>query len=69
MDLQSRMKNKAFWIALVSAIVLLSQQLGLDIFPSNIMDITNTVLLICTLLGVFVDPTTPTIFDCPKEHK
>lgn len=69
MDLKSRMKNKTFWVALVSAIVLLSQQLGLNIFPNNIMDITNTILLICTLLGVFVDPTTPTIFDSPKEKK
>ena len=59
MDLQSRMKNKAFWVALVSAIVVLTQQLGLNIFPENIMDITNTILLICTILGVFIDPTTP----------
>lgn len=63
MDLKARMKNKAFWVALISALVLLAQQLGLDIFPPNIMDITNTVLLICTILGVFVDPSTEGILD------
>ena len=63
MDLKARMKNKAFWVALVSALVLLAQQLGLNIFPPNIMDITNTVLLICTILGVFVDPSTEGILD------
>ena len=63
MDLKSRMKNKAFWVALISALVLLAQQLGLNIFPPNIMDITNTVLLICTILGVFVDPSTEGILD------
>ena len=63
MDLKARMKNKAFWVALVSALVLLAQQLGLNIFPPNIMDITNTILLICTILGVFVDPSTEGILD------
>ena len=63
MDLKARMKNKAFWVALVSALVLLAQQLGLNLFPPNIMDITNTILLICTILGVFVDPSTEGILD------
>ena len=63
MDLKARMKNKAFWVALMSALVLLAQQLGLDIFPPNIMDITNTVLLILTILGEFVDTSTEGILD------
>ena len=63
MDLKARMKNKAFWVALVSALVLLAQQLGLNLFPPNIMDITNTVLLICTILGIFVDTSTEGILD------
>lgn len=64
--LKARMRNKTFWIALVSAIVLLTQQLNLNIFPSNIMEITNTVLLIFTTLGIVVDPTTPGITDKTK---
>lgn len=58
MDFKARFRNKTFWIALMSAIVLLAQQLGLNIFPENIMDIVNTVLLIATILGVVVDPST-----------
>lgn len=67
MNLRARMKNKAFWLALTSALVLLAQQLGLDIFPDNAMDIVNTLLLIATILGVIVDPTTPGISD-GEEH-
>ena len=52
-----------FWIALTSAIVLLTQQLGLNIFPENIGEIMNTILLIFTILGVIVDPTTSGITD------
>ena len=68
MDFKSRIKNKTFWIALASALVLLSQQLGLDIFPDNAMDIVNTLLLIATILGVIVDPTTPGIKDHSEEE-
>lgn len=63
MDWKARFKNKTFWVALMSAIVLLTQQLGLDIFPSNIMEIVNTVLMILVILGVVVNPTTDGITD------
>lgn len=63
MNIKLRMKHKEFWIALVSAIMLLAQQLGLNIFPENTMDILNTILLILTILGVFLDPTTEGLGD------
>ena len=66
MNWESRIRNKTFWVALTSAIVLLTQQLGLNIFPDNIGDIINTLLLIFTILGVIVDPTTPSILDEEK---
>ena len=47
----------------MSAIVVLTQQLGLDIFPDNIMEIVNTVLMILVILGVVVNPTTDGITD------
>lgn len=47
----------------MSAIVVLTQQLGLDIFPDNIMEIVNTVLMILVILGVVVNPTTEGITD------
>lgn len=63
MNIKLRMKNKAFWVALVSALMLLAQQLGLKIFPENTMDILNTILTILTILGVFIDPTTASVGD------
>ena len=63
MDWKARLKNKTFWVSLTAAMVLLSQQLGLNIFPKNIADIVNTILLIATILGVIVDPSTEGISD------
>ena len=64
MDWKARVKNKTFWVALLSAIILLIQQIGLSKWlPNNIGDIVNTILLILTILGVIVDPTTSGIRD------
>lgn len=63
---ETRLKNKTFWVSLISAIVLLSQQLGLDIsnfIPSNYSDIINTIFVILTILGIVVDPSTEGILD------
>lgn len=67
MDWKARFRNKTFWLALMSAIVLLTQQLGLDIFPDNIMEIANTILLIFVILGVIVDPSTQGFLDANKR--
>lgn len=66
MDWKARFKNKTFWLALISAIVLLTQQLGLEVFPDNIMDIANTALLILVILGVIADPSTQGLLDTYK---
>lgn len=66
MDWKARFRNKTFWLALISAIVLLTQQLGLEVFPDNIMDIANTVLLILVILGVVADPSTQGLLDSYK---
>ena len=67
MEWNSRFKNKAFWIALASSIILLAQQLGSTFLPDNSMEIVNTLLSIFVLLGVIVDPTTPGITDSKKK--
>lgn len=64
-----RLRNKAFLVSMVSAILLLTQQLGLDIFPANFEDIFNTVLAILTILGVFINPVTPGITDGDTKIK
>lgn len=58
-----RLQSKYFWVALISLIVLLTQQLGFDIFPKNWEEVLNTVLSILILLGVINDPTTAGISD------
>lgn len=58
-----RLQSKYFWVALISLIVLLTQQLGFDIFPKNWEEVLNTVLSILVLLGVINDPTTSGISD------
>jgi phi LC3 family holin len=63
MDIKSRLRNKTFLVSLFSAMLLLCQQLGLHIFPSNSADIFNTILVIFTLLGIVIDPSTPGVLD------
>ena len=62
-DLKARLKNKAFWVAIASAIAMLAQQLGLDIIPSNYTDIVNTLLTILIMAGIVVDTSTRGISD------
>jgi len=62
-DLKARLKNKAFWVSMASAIAMLAQQLGLSIIPSNYTEIVNTVLMILTMAGIVVDTSTPGISD------
>ena len=62
-DLKARLKNKAFCVAIASAIAMLAQQLGLDIIPSNYTDIVNTLLTILIMVGIVVDTSTMGISD------
>ena len=63
MNWKKRLTNKTFWVALVSVVVLLCQQLGFNIFPDNWADILNSILSILTILGIIIDPTTSGITD------
>ena len=62
-DLKSRLKNKTFLVALISAIVVLTQKAGVNIFPENWADILNSILTILMMLGIIIDPTTDGISD------
>lgn len=62
-NLKARLKNKAFWVSMISAIVLLAQQLGINIFPSNFANIVNSLLGVLTMLGILVDTSTAGISD------
>ena len=66
-----RIKNKAFWLAMIPAVLLLIQQIaslfGLSMDFSNIQNqlvsIIGTVFSILAILGVIVDPTTKGLTD------
>ena len=66
-DFKARLNNKAWWIGIISLVVLLLQQVGLaniaDYIPSNYADIINTVFALLAMLGVTVDTSTDGISD------
>lgn len=67
MDWKTRIRNKAFWVALVPALVLLVQMVGnvfgLDMseltgLSNQLLDVINALFAVLAILGVAVDPTT-----------
>lgn len=66
-----RIKNKAFWLAMIPAVLLLIQQIaglfGLTVdftqLQSQIISIIGTIFTILAILGVIVDPTTKGLSD------
>ena len=69
-----RLKNRAFWIAIIPALALLGKQV-LELFGVNV-DFTNvskellgiieTVFVILAIVGVITDPTTSGISDSER---
>ncbi len=80
---RARLKNKAFWVALIPADLLLIQQVcgvfGVQLdfgeLQAQLVAIVGTVFAILTILGIVVDPTTAGVgdseqamtYDEPKE--
>ena len=66
-----RIKNKAFWIALIPAILLLIQvvaavfgiTIDLGDMGNKLLAVVNAVFTVLTILGVVTDPTTDGITD------
>mgnify|MGYP000960302988 FL=1 len=69
-----RLKNRAFWIAIIPALALLGKQV-LELFGVNV-DFTNvskellgiieTIFVILAIVGVITDPTTAGISDSER---
>ena len=53
-DIKARLKNKYFWVSLLSLIVMLLKQLNIEL-PFDINEIGGTILSIAVLLGIIVD--------------
>ena len=59
-----RIKNKAFWVALIPALLLLVQAIAavfgfaIDL-GDKLLTVINALFAVLAILGVVVDPTTP----------
>lgn len=78
-----RIKNKAFWVAVIPAVLLLIQQVcavfgvtvDLGALQGQLVAIVGTVFALLALLGIVVDPTTAGVtdsiqalgYDAPKD--
>lgn len=66
-----RIKNKAFWVAIIPAILLLIQviaavfgyELDLGDLGNRLLDVVNAVFAVLVILGVVTDPTTAGVSD------
>lgn len=66
-----RIKNKAFWIALIPAVLLLVQviaavfgyTLDLGDLGNRLLDVVNALFAVLVILGVVNDPTTSGVSD------
>ena len=53
-DIKARLRNKYFWVSMLSLVVLLLNQLGIKL-PVDINEIGGTILSMAVLLGIIVD--------------
>ena len=51
-NIKEQVKNKCFWLSVVSLVVLTAQQFNLDIIPDNFQDYVNSVLPILVAMGI-----------------
>lgn len=68
---QVRLKNKVFWLAIIPAILMLTQSVanvfGITVeigdLSNNLLAVIESVFVILTLLGIVTDPTTSGVSD------
>lgn len=69
-----RIKNKAFWLALIPALALVAQAVAalfgytidLQTWVGKLQAVVNAVFALLTILGIVVDPTTEGIQDSDR---
>ena len=54
LDIKARLRNKYFWVSMLSLVVLLLDQLEIKL-PVDINEIGGTILSMAVLLGIIVD--------------
>ena len=69
-----RFKNKAFWISLIPAVLLLIQmvarvfgyELNFGNLSEELIDVVNALFLVLAILGIVNDPTTKGLGDSKR---
>ena len=69
-----RLKNKAFWLAIIPAVLLLIQavadvagfQLDFGDISDKLIAVVNAVFVVLSILGIVTDPTTDGIGDSTR---
>lgn len=69
-----RIKNKAFWLAIIPAVLLLIQavadvagfQLDFGDISDKLIAVVNAVFVVLSILGIVTDPTTAGIGDSTR---
>ena len=69
-----RLKNKAFWLAIIPAVLLLIQavadvvgyQLDFGDISEKLIAVVNAVFVVLSILGIVVDPTTADFGDSAR---
>lgn len=51
-DLKSQIKNKYFWMSIVSLIILTANEFNLNIIPNDFENYINSVLTILVAMGI-----------------
>ena len=54
LDIKARLRNKYFWVSMLSLVVILLEQLGIKL-PFDLNAISGTILSMAVLLGIVVD--------------
>lgn len=69
MNWKVRLQSKEFWMAILAFILLVTQYVckwfGLTIDIAGVNEILSAILSLFVLIGIVVDPTTPTVKDSP----
>ena len=71
-----RVKNKAFWVALIPAVLLLVQvvaavfgfTIDLGDLGNKLLAVVNALFAVLAILGVVTDPTTAGVTDSEQEE-
>lgn len=77
MNWRARLLNKPFWVALIPAVLILSQtiaalfgyQWDVDWLSAKLLELVNAIFAVLIIMGVVVDPTTQGLGDEKTDTK